>query len=131
MSIANLNTWRTKRADFLSGNRVNAAKFQNIAIGDDGLDGVGDPKVILGTETTLHNELKRKTMQVTTIDAFTYKYFININTDTTDADLIGKRISEFALIDNESGLAVMWTKEFTPVLTAGFNQNIELVIEEV
>ena len=131
MAIVNVDQWRTKRADYLSDNRVNAAKFQDIAIGNDGLDLGNNPKPIPGSQTALFNELKRKTMQVTQIDAFTYKYFININTDTTDVDLIGERISEFGLIDNENGLAFMWTKEFTPILTAGFNQNIELVVEEV
>lgn len=130
MGIMNLNQWRKKRADFFSNNRNNLPKFSTIAVGDGGLNPDGAVKDIDGAATSLNNELKRKSVTASKIDDFTYKYAININTDGTDSDLIGKKISEFGIIDSENSLAIVWNKEFTPVLTAGFNQNIELVIEE-
>ncbi len=77
-----------------------------MAFGDGGVDAEGVPIAPSGTDTTLKNELLRKT-----IDGYTFPIATTGRYSCTllESDLIDDNISEIALIDSEDDLIIIKT----------------------
>lgn len=82
------------------------APITHIAVGDDGLDSNGEPKITEDTQTSLFNEIARYPIKdvVYPIET-TARYTINIG----ENDIVGARISEIGLIDGNGDLCAIKT----------------------
>lgn len=84
-------------------------KITHIAFGDGGTDEDGQPLVPDETQQALHNEVKRYEIDsVTTPVDTTNRYTVTI----PETDLVGKNLSEMALIDADGVFAAV--KNFLP-----------------
>lgn len=77
-----------------------------IAVGDGGVDQDGEPIAPDGSDTQLHNELVRKEYTSSQkISDSCYEYTLLLGTD----ELVGKYISEIALVDAEDDIVAIAT----------------------
>lgn len=81
-------------------------KVTEIAFGDGGVDEAGEPIIPNETQTALRNEIGRYPVEkpVYPIET-TVRYRVTI----PEEDLVGKKISEMALVDEEGGFCAIKT----------------------
>lgn len=93
-------------AKITSGAIITMPKITHIAFGDGGVDELGDPKQANETQSTLFNERQRYA-----IDSVSYPVDTTARYTVTipEADLVGVKISEMALIDEAGGLCAIKT----------------------
>lgn len=107
--IVRTNIHRKKIADICALGQGTISKFVNMQLGDAGKDSIGQLKIPNGAVPHLFNEIK--TVPITrTEKANDFEYVVYAEVDTTvHTDLVGKDITERAIVDQDGTLAVIET----------------------
>lgn len=112
MGFVKTVTGRKKRAEALA-NGTALPQIVKMGFGDGGLNSDGSEKDV-STATALFNEIKQKTLTARKLNDYTYEFEAELDSSTTDADLVGKSITEACLIDADG----------TPVYIENFDLNL-------
>lgn len=93
-------------AQATSGATTAIPKVKYIAVGTGGLNDDGTPKVPAASQTALENEIKRFEVGTPTYPVETTAQY-TVDIAETDADIDGKYLSEFALVDEAGNLCAI------------------------
>lgn len=103
------NVHRKKIADVCANGQGSITKFVNMQLGDAGKDAIGQLKVPNGAVPRLFNAVKIVPItRLERVNDFEYVVYAEVNT-SQHTDLVGKDITERAILDQDDTLAVIET----------------------